>query len=37
MASDAPPGHFQKPQGFSVSLQVPDVADAERKQKKEKS
>ena len=20
MASDAPPGHFQKPQGFSVSL-----------------
>ena len=22
MASDAPPGHFQKPQGFSVNIQV---------------
>ena len=22
MASDAPPGHFHQPQGFSVSLQV---------------
>src|SRR3979409_2136473 len=29
MASDAPPGHFHPPQGFSVSLQVPDPADAE--------
>ena len=31
MASDAPPGHFNKPQGFSVSLQVEDPSDAERK------
>ena len=31
MASDAPPGHFQKPQGFSVSLQVEDPVDAERR------
>ena len=31
MASDAPPGHFQKPQGVSVSLQVEDPADAERR------
>src|SRR5260370_34723186 len=31
MASDAPPGHFQKPQGFSVSLLVEDLADAARK------
>ena len=31
MGSDAPPGHFQKPQGFSVSLQVEDPTDAERK------
>ncbi|MBR0696513.1 VOC family protein [Bradyrhizobium lablabi] len=31
MASDSPPGHFQKPQGFSVSLQVEDPADAERR------
>jgi PhnB protein len=31
MGSDSPPGHFQKPQGFSVSLQVDDLADAERK------
>ncbi len=31
MASDAPPDHFQKPQGFSVSLAVEDPADAERK------
>jgi PhnB protein len=31
MASDAPPGHFHQPQGFSVSLQVEDPADAERK------
>ena len=31
MASDAPPGHFQQPQGISVSLQVEDPTDAERK------
>ena len=31
MASDASPGHFQQPQGFSVSLQVEDPADAERR------
>ncbi len=31
MASDAPPGHFQQPQGFSVSLQVEDPVDAERR------
>ena len=31
MASDAPPDHFHKPQGFSVSLTVEDPADAERK------
>ena len=31
MASDAPPGHFRQPQGFSVSLQVEDLTDAERK------
>ena len=31
MASDAPPGHREKVQGFSVSLTVTDVADAERK------
>jgi PhnB protein len=31
MASDAPPGHFHAPQGFSVSLQVEDPADAARK------
>ena len=31
MASDAPPGHFQQPQGFAVSLQVEDPADAERR------
>jgi PhnB protein len=30
MASDAPPGRQQKPQGFSVSLTVKDVAEAER-------
>ena len=28
MASDAPPGHFQKPQGFHVSLQVEDPTEA---------
>jgi PhnB protein len=31
MASDAPPGHFHKPQGFSVSLTVADLAEAEKK------
>ncbi len=31
MASDAPPGNFHTPQGFSVSLQVEDPADAERR------
>jgi PhnB protein len=31
MASDAAPGHFQPPQGFAVSLQVEDPADAERR------
>ena len=31
MASDAPPGHFHQPQGFSVSLTVEDLANAERK------
>jgi PhnB protein len=31
MASDAPPDHFHKPQGFAVSLTVPDPAEAERK------
>ena len=31
MASDAPPGHFHQPQGFSVSLTVEDLGDAERK------
>ena len=30
MASDAAPGHFQKRQGYAVSLQVEDPADAER-------
>ena len=31
MASDAPPGRFNPPQGFSVSLQIEDPAEAERK------
>ena len=31
MASDAPPEHFHKPQGFSVSLTVADLTEAERK------
>ena len=31
MASDAPPDHFRKPQGFAVSLTVKDPAEAERK------
>ena len=30
MGSDAPPGHYQQPQGFSVSVSVRDVADGER-------
>ena len=30
MASDAPPGRYEKPQGFSVSINVKDRADAER-------
>src|SRR5262245_37931141 len=30
MASDAPPGHFAKPQGFSVSIQIKDPVEAER-------
>jgi PhnB protein len=31
MASDAPPEHFHKPQGFSVSLTVADPEEASRK------
>ena len=31
MGSDAPPGHFQKQQGFSVTLHVDDVAEGEKK------
>ena len=31
MASDAPPEHFHKPQGFSVSLTIVDPTEAERK------
>ena len=31
MASDAPPDHFNKAQGFAVSLTVVDPAEAERK------
>jgi PhnB protein len=31
MGSDAPPGHFQQAQGFSVSLLVEDPTEAERK------
>src|SRR5512143_2488993 len=30
MGSDAPPDHYEKPQGFSVSLSVDDPAEAER-------
>ncbi|HWR15792.1 MAG TPA: VOC family protein [Terriglobales bacterium] len=30
MGSDAPPQHFCKPQGFSVSINVTDIAEAER-------
>ena len=31
MASDAPPGNYHQPQGFSVALHVEGLADAERK------
>jgi PhnB protein len=30
MGSDAPPGHFQQPQGFSVNIHVDEPAEAER-------
>lgn len=30
MASDAPPGHYHKPQGYAVSISVKDPADADR-------
>jgi len=30
MGSDAPPPHFEHPQGFSVSINVEEPADAER-------
>jgi PhnB protein len=30
MASDAPPDHFHKPQGFSLSLTINDPKEAER-------
>ena len=30
MASDAPPGRYEQPKGFAVSLQVKDPAQAER-------
>jgi PhnB protein len=30
MGSDAPPQYFQQPQGFSVSLQIPNPKEAER-------
>jgi PhnB protein len=30
MASDAPPGHYEKPAGFSVNVNVPTPAEAER-------
>jgi PhnB protein len=30
MGSDAPPEHYQKPQGFSVSIGIKDTAAAER-------
>jgi PhnB protein len=29
MASDAPPGHYQKPQGFSVSIQISEPVRAD--------
>ena len=31
MASDSPPEHFHKPQGFAVSLTIHDPVEAERK------
>ena len=31
LASDTPPGQYHQPQGYSVALQVEDVADGERK------
>jgi PhnB protein len=31
MASDSPPEYWAKPQGFSVSLEIADLAEAERK------
>ncbi|HWB83233.1 MAG TPA: VOC family protein [Bryobacteraceae bacterium] len=30
MGSDAPPGRYEKPAGFSISLQMKDTAEAER-------
>jgi PhnB protein len=30
MGSDAPPPHYEKPQGFSVSIQLTDPAEADR-------
>lgn len=30
MASDAPPGHFHPPQGFSVAIQIKDPVQGER-------
>jgi PhnB protein len=30
MGSDSPPEHYEKPQGFSVSLSIDDPAEAER-------
>src|SRR5258708_25852875 len=30
MASDAPPGRYSKPQGFSVNIVLTDIKDAER-------
>jgi len=30
MGSDVPPEHYEKPQGFSVSLSTKDVAESER-------
>jgi PhnB protein len=30
MGSDAPPGHYHKPQGYSVTISVKEPADADR-------
>lgn len=30
MGSDAPPGHFEPPKGFSVAIQLSDPAEADR-------